>query len=121
MLAAAGIGAILSPPTLGAAAFIIAELLNVSYLEVLLWATIPTLLYYLGIILAIEMDARRYGTQRGGDRDASRPAGCSCASATTSARCSRSWSSWRSATRLPRRRATPPLAFVLSFLDRRTG
>ena len=32
MLAAAGVGAILSPPTLGAAAFIIAEYLNVSYL-----------------------------------------------------------------------------------------
>jgi TRAP transporter 4TM/12TM fusion protein len=60
VLAAAGIGAILSPPTLGAAAFIIAEQLRVSYLEVLLWATVPTLLYYLGIILAIEMDARRY-------------------------------------------------------------
>jgi len=63
VLAAAGIGAILSPPTLGAAAFIIAELLGVSYLEVLIWATVPTLLYYLGIILAIEMDARRFRTQ----------------------------------------------------------
>jgi TRAP transporter 4TM/12TM fusion protein len=62
VLAAAGIGAILSPPTLGAAAFIIAELLGVSYLQVLIWATVPTLLYYLGIILAIEMDARRYKT-----------------------------------------------------------
>lgn len=69
VLAAAGIGAILSPPTLGAAAFIIAELLRVSYLEVLIWATIPTLLYYLGIILAIEMDARRYRTH-GVDIDA---------------------------------------------------
>jgi TRAP transporter 4TM/12TM fusion protein len=62
VLAAAGIGAILSPPTLGAAAFLIAELLNVSYLQVLIWATIPTLLYYLGIILAVEMDARRFRT-----------------------------------------------------------
>lgn len=63
VLAAAGIGAIMSPPTLGAAAFIIAELLQVSYLKVLLWATIPTVLYYLGILLAIEMDARRHGTR----------------------------------------------------------
>jgi TRAP transporter 4TM/12TM fusion protein len=62
VLAAAGIGALLSPPTLGAAAFLIAELLDVSYLSILLWATIPTLLYYLGIVLAIEMDARRYRT-----------------------------------------------------------
>jgi TRAP transporter 4TM/12TM fusion protein len=63
VLAAAGIGAILSPPTLGAAAFIIAEYLQTSYLTVLVYATIPTLLYYLGIILAIDMDARRRGAR----------------------------------------------------------
>ena len=62
VLAAAGIGALLSPPTLGAAAFLIAELINVPYLEILIWATIPTVLYYLGIVLAIEMDARRFRT-----------------------------------------------------------
>ncbi|SEE46939.1 TRAP transporter permease [Jiangella alba] len=61
MLAASGIGAILSPPTLGAAAFIIAEYLGVSYLDVLVWALVPTLLYYLGIVLAIEIDARKAG------------------------------------------------------------
>lgn len=59
MIAASGIGAILSPPTLGAAAFIIAEYLGTSYLNVLLWALLPTLLYYLGIVLAIEIDARK--------------------------------------------------------------
>lgn len=64
MLAASGIGAILSPPTLGAAAFIIAEYLSVSYVSVLLWAIVPTLLYYLGIFLAVEIDARRFGAQR---------------------------------------------------------
>jgi TRAP transporter 4TM/12TM fusion protein len=63
VLAAAGIGALLSPPTLGAAAFLIAELINVPYLEILIWATIPTCLYYLGIVLAIEMDARRFRTR----------------------------------------------------------
>ncbi|WP_081746753.1 TRAP transporter fused permease subunit [Arthrobacter sp. H5] len=63
ILAAAGIGAIMSPPTLGAAAFIIAALLGVSYLQVLIWATIPTVLYYFGIILAIEMDARKFKTK----------------------------------------------------------
>jgi TRAP transporter 4TM/12TM fusion protein len=63
VLAASGIGAILSPPTLGAAAFIIAEFLGVSYLEVLVYALIPTFLYYLGILLAIEADARRFRTR----------------------------------------------------------
>jgi TRAP transporter 4TM/12TM fusion protein len=63
MLAASGIGAILSPPTLGAAAFIIAELLEISYLQVLVYALVPSVLYYLGIVLAIEADARRHGVQ----------------------------------------------------------
>jgi TRAP transporter 4TM/12TM fusion protein len=60
VLAAAGIGAILSPPTLGAAAFIIAEFLEISYLQVLVYAIAPTLLYYLGVLLAIEADTRRF-------------------------------------------------------------
>jgi TRAP transporter 4TM/12TM fusion protein len=63
VLAAAGIGAILSPPTLGAAAFIIAELLRTSYLTVLIYAIIPTILYYVGIIAAIEIDARKHGAK----------------------------------------------------------
>ncbi len=59
MLSAAGIGALLSPPTLGAAAFLIAEFLRISYLQVLVMATIPTVLYYLSIVLMIEADSRR--------------------------------------------------------------
>jgi len=58
MLAASGIGALLSPPTLGAAAFLIAEYLRISYLQVLVMATIPTILYYASIALMIEGDAR---------------------------------------------------------------
>lgn len=63
VLSAGGIGAILSPPTLGAAAFIIAEYLQISYLEVLKLATIPTILYYLCIFLMIELDSRKMGTR----------------------------------------------------------
>ena len=59
ILSAAGIGALLSPPTLGAAAFLIAEFLQISYLQVLIMATIPTLLYYWSVFLMIEVDARR--------------------------------------------------------------
>ncbi len=59
LLAAAGIGAILSPPTLGAAAFLIAEFLKISYGQVLLMAVIPTLLYYFGILVMIEADVPR--------------------------------------------------------------
>ena len=62
MLAASGIGALLSPPTLGAAAFLIAEYLRISYLQVLVMATLPTVLYYLSILLMIEGDARGAGS-----------------------------------------------------------
>lgn len=61
LLSAAGIGALLSPPTLGAAAFIIAEYLEVTYLDVLAMAALPTLLYYLSCWLMVEADARRLG------------------------------------------------------------
>lgn len=62
ILSAAGLGAILSPPTLGAAAFLIAEYLNISYLQVLVMAAIPTVLYYLSCFLMIEADSRRMHT-----------------------------------------------------------
>jgi len=61
LLAAGGLGAIISPPVLGAAAFLIAEFLNISYLDVLLMATIPTCLFYLALFLMVEIDARKYG------------------------------------------------------------
>ncbi|EKP95043.1 TRAP transporter permease [Thermaerobacter subterraneus] len=59
LLSAGGIGAVISPPILGAASFIIAEILRVSYLDVIRWAVVPTVLYYLCILLMIELDAAR--------------------------------------------------------------
>lgn len=61
LLAAGGLGAIISPPVLGAAAFLIAEFLKISYLDVIFMATIPTFLYYLGLFLMVELDSRRLG------------------------------------------------------------
>src|SRR5437016_12175417 len=63
LLAAGGLGAIISPPVLGAAAFLIAEFLKISYMDVIWMATIPTGLYYLGLFLMVELDARRLGTK----------------------------------------------------------
>ena len=63
LLAAGGLGAIISPPVLGAAAFLIAEFLKISYIDVLLMATIPTLLFYFALFLMVEIDARKYGMQ----------------------------------------------------------
>ena len=61
LLAAGGLGAIISPPVLGAAAFLIAEFLKISYLDVLLMAVIPTGLYYFALFLMVEIDARKFG------------------------------------------------------------
>ena len=61
LLAAGGLGAILSPPVLGAAAFLIAEFLKISYLDVIVMATVPTLLYYFSLFIMVELDARKYG------------------------------------------------------------
>ncbi len=60
LLAAGGLGAIISPPVLGAAAFLIAEFLKISYLDVILMATIPTILFYLAIFIMVEIDARKF-------------------------------------------------------------
>ena len=64
LLAAGGIGAILSPPVLGAASFLIAEILKISYLEVLIMASIPTILYYASILFMVEGDARHFHLQQ---------------------------------------------------------
>ena len=63
ILSASGIGAIMAPPTMGAAAFLIAEFLQITYLQVILMAIVPAVLYYLSIMLMIEADARRLGTK----------------------------------------------------------
>ena len=64
ILSAGGIGAVISPPVLGPAAFLMAEILRISYLDIVVMAMMPTVLYYLGILLTIELDARRLGARQ---------------------------------------------------------
>lgn len=64
LLAAGGLGAIISPPVLGAAAFLIAEFLKISYMDVIVMATMPTLLYYLALFVMVELDARKFGMRQ---------------------------------------------------------
>ncbi len=61
LLAAGGLGAIISPPVLGAAAFLIAEFLKISYLDVIMMAVVPTGLYYLSLFVMVELDVRKFG------------------------------------------------------------
>jgi len=60
-LAAGGMGAITTPPVMGAAAFLIAEFLRISYVDVILLALIPAALYYWGLLTMVELDAKKFG------------------------------------------------------------
>ena len=60
LIATGGIGAVLSPPLMGAAAFLIMQFLGVSFWDVVVMVTMPTLLYYLGTFFMVEFEARKY-------------------------------------------------------------
>src|SRR3972149_5477894 len=49
------------PPVMGAAAFIMAGLLNISYARVALAAVIPSFLYYLGLFVQVDCYAAKMG------------------------------------------------------------
>jgi TRAP transporter 4TM/12TM fusion protein len=57
----ASTGGQIMPPIMGAAAFVMAEFLAVSYLQVTIWAWIPSLLYYLACFAAVHFEAKRRG------------------------------------------------------------
>jgi TRAP transporter 4TM/12TM fusion protein len=57
----ASTGGQIMPPIMGAAAFVMAEFLQVSYLQVTLWALIPALLYYIACFGAVHFEAKRQG------------------------------------------------------------
>ena len=59
--AVASTGGQIMPPIMGAAAFVMAEFLGVSYGEVVIWAIIPALLYYLACFSAVHFEAKRLG------------------------------------------------------------
>jgi TRAP transporter 4TM/12TM fusion protein len=63
ILAASGIGAIIAPPAMGAAAFLIAEYLKISYLQVIAMAVVPAALYYISVVMMVEADSRRLAVQ----------------------------------------------------------
>ncbi len=60
LVAAGGIGAVISPPLMGAAAFLIMQFLRVSFWDVVVMVTLPTLLYYIGTFFMVEFEARKH-------------------------------------------------------------
>jgi TRAP transporter 4TM/12TM fusion protein len=59
--ATASTGGQIMPPIMGAAAFVMAEFLAVPYAQVVIWAVIPAILYYVACFAAVHFEAKRRG------------------------------------------------------------
>lgn len=57
--AVASTGGLITPPVMGAAAFLMAEMLNVPYIKIVIAAIIPALLYYSSLFFALDLQARK--------------------------------------------------------------
>ena len=59
--AASSTGGQIMPPIMGAAAFLMAEMVNVPYKDVVIRAILPAFLYFLGIFLGVHFKAKKLG------------------------------------------------------------
>ena len=57
MEAVASSGGQIMPPVMGAAAFLMAELLEISYFKVVVAALVPAVLYYVALFVAVDLEA----------------------------------------------------------------
>jgi TRAP transporter 4TM/12TM fusion protein len=62
--AVASTGGQLMPPVMGAAAFLMAEFLQISYAQVALAALVPALIYYVALFIQADLEAARLGISR---------------------------------------------------------
>ena len=59
--AAASTGGQIMPPIMGAAAFLMADYLGVPYSNIIVRAIVPAVLYFLGIFIAVHLEAKKLG------------------------------------------------------------
>jgi len=59
--AAASAGGQITPPIMGAAAFIMAEFLEVSYTTIVIAAAVPATMHYIGVLCIVHFQAKRLG------------------------------------------------------------
>jgi TRAP transporter 4TM/12TM fusion protein len=57
--AAASVGGQVTPPIMGAAAFIMAEFLNLPYAQIAIAAAVPAFMHYLGVMAIVHFEAKR--------------------------------------------------------------
>jgi TRAP-type uncharacterized transport system fused permease subunit len=65
--AVASTGGQIMPPIMGAAAFVMAEFLASAYMQVVVWALIPAILYYVACFAAVHFEAKRHPARRAAD------------------------------------------------------
>ncbi len=61
--AAASTGGQILPPVMGAAAFIMSEFTNIPYIRIVASAVVPALLYYLGVMFMVHLQASKQGLE----------------------------------------------------------
>ncbi len=66
--AASSAGGQVTPPIMGAAAFIMVEFTELPYTTIIIAATVPALMHYLGVLTIVHLEARRLGL-KGMSRD----------------------------------------------------
>src|SRR4051812_17968575 len=59
--AASSTGGQITPPVLGAAAFLMIEFLNVSYQTIIAAAIVPAFMHFFGVFMQVHFEAKRYG------------------------------------------------------------
>jgi TRAP transporter 4TM/12TM fusion protein len=59
--AASSVGGLIMPPLMGAAAFVMAEIISLPYIEIAVAAALAAVLYYLGILLTVHFESKRLG------------------------------------------------------------
>jgi len=59
--ASASAGGQITPPIMGAAAFVMAETLGIPYVQVILIAALPAAMHYLSVLVSVHLEAKRLG------------------------------------------------------------
>lgn len=57
--AVASSGGLMTPPVLGATAFVMAEMTGISYFDIVVAAILPAILYYVGTFITVDLEARK--------------------------------------------------------------
>lgn len=68
---AASIGGMFMPPIMGAGGFIMAEMTGIPYVDIMIMAIFPAIIYFLSVYVMVHFEAKRYGIV--GQRDENAP------------------------------------------------